>query len=943
MMAMPPNRGAASRGGKPVARPAALFPAVKTGSRLTAGSPLSERPHAAPSTKRRIICFLFFLSIAAAAFAADAPKLKLDYDVRPTRYLADLKLSTGAADFTGSIDIELDLRKPANIVWLNAKEIAIRNATIKAKQEGSRAPWWRWTWPTEVETAPGDLVGFRPLAIKDRAPITLAAGRAQLHIEYSGKISPKDSSGIFQGRDADGNNYLFTQFESIDARRAFPCFDQPDFKTPWQLTLHIQPDDKAFSNTPESSQLADPDGFKRIVFMETKPLPSYLVAFAVGPFEVVDAGKAGRNHVPVRIITPKRQEDQAKYAAEVTATIVDHLEHYFGIPYPYEKVDNVAIPLTYGFGAMENAGLVTYEQTILLADPKTDTETRRRLYASVAAHELAHQWFGDLVTLAWWDDTWLNEAFATWTSSKILAEWKPEWHSRVDDLTGKFNAMTEDSLTSTRKIHQPIETVNDIENAFDDITYEKGSAVIRMFESWVGEKQFQSGVTSYLKRYAYKNARMPDFLDAISATGEPRLTSAFKTFLDQPGVPQISVKLNCQNAPSVTLAQKRYLPVGSEGSKDQTWQIPVCVRYKTTNGVAQECFLLTQPRQDFKLTKSSACPALLWANDHASGYYVDSYSDEMRSQLIAQSGFLDGAEQVTLVNDLARLANAGDLKESVALAAIPAFANSNTREVLEQAEGILNGARAFVPANLRPNYARFVHKSFGERADALGWSPKPGEDADTQLLRRSLVFFETDQGADQALETEARKLADQWLTDRKGVDPAMLNDVLRSAAHAGDRAFFDRLVAEFKKTKDLHQRQCIMNALGSFRDPALVDAAHKLLLDTEIDGRESRGLLYAGMGEPETQDMPFEFVKANYDALVKRLPSGGGSEAGAILPNVVAGCDAHAEEELGFFADRVKQFAGGPRIFDQVKERMKLCEARRSAMGADVEAFFGKQ
>ena len=216
----------------------------------------------------------------------------------------------------------------------------------------------------------------------------------------------------------------------------------------------------------------------------------------------MDAGKAGEQHIPVRIVTPKGKANQAKYAAEVTATIIDRLENYFGIPYPFDKCDNVAIPLTFGFGAMENVGMVTYAQNLILSDPAIDTEERQRDYASVAAHELAHQWFGDLVTLAWWDDTWLNEAFATWTYAKILAEWKPEWHSRLSDLNGKFGAMGEDSLVAARKIRQPIESKDDISNAFDGITYQKGAGVIRMFESWVGEKKFQSGVTAYLKRYA---------------------------------------------------------------------------------------------------------------------------------------------------------------------------------------------------------------------------------------------------------------------------------------------------------------------------------------------------------------------------------------------------------------------------------------------------------
>ena len=429
----------------------------------------------------------FVLALCAlSAAAAEAPKLRLPEDIRPVRYTADLTLIPGEKTFSGAIDIDIELAKAAPLIWLNATELTIRQATIASQ-------------PATVEPGNDDFVGLRPAKI-------VAAGKARIHIVYQGKISEKSSAGIFQGLDGK-QPYLFTQFESIDARRAFPCFDQPDFKTPWQITVHVPKEHAAVSNTAPVSETDEPNGMKKVVFAPTRPLSSYLVALAVGPFDFVDAGKAGKNHVPVRIVTPKGKGNQAKYAAEVTATIIDRLENYFGIPFPFEKADNVAIPLTFGFGAMENVGMVTYAQNLILADPAIDTEQRQRAYASVAAHELAHQWFGDLVTLAWWDDTWLNEAFATWTSAKIMAEWKPEWKSRLGDLSGKFGAMGEDSLVSARKIRQPIESMDDISNAFDGITYEKGAAVIRMFESWVGEKQFQAGVTAYLKQYAYKNAQ----------------------------------------------------------------------------------------------------------------------------------------------------------------------------------------------------------------------------------------------------------------------------------------------------------------------------------------------------------------------------------------------------------------------------------------------------
>jgi len=870
----------------------------------------------------------FFLFVFSA-WAADPPKLRLDDSVRPLRYAADLTLKPGSTGFSGAIDIDLDLARPSNLIWLNAVDITIRVARLT---QGAQ------TITATVEPGDPNVTGLR---LASEAP----AGPARLHIDYDGKISPRDSAGIFQGHDGN-ENYLFTQFESIDARRAFPCFDQPNFKTPWQVTLHIPARDTAISNTPQLSEAPETGGMKKVTFAATRPLPSYLIAFAVGPFDLVDAGRAGKNHVPVRIIAPQGKAYQAKYAAEVTAAIIDRLENYFGIPFPYDKADQVAIPLTYGFGAMENAGMVTYGQTILLADPALDSTQRQRSYVTDAAHELAHQWFGDLVTPAWWDDIWLNEAFATWMEVKIPAEWKPEWHSRLNDLGDKFAAMRRDSLVSTRSIRQPIESLNDISNAFDDITYQKGAAVIRMFETWVGEKQFQAGVTAYLKRHAYGNATVHDFLDAISSAGQPRLTQAFSTFLDQPGVPEISAELKCDGAPRVKLSQKRYLEIGAPRTGSETWQIPVCVRYQTSTGPQKECFLLDRSSAEFPLTKAASCPSILTANDSGTGYYETAYQGSLLPALLSNSDtLLNALDRRTLLHDLGALADAGEVKASMALAAVTPFAQAPERQVVAEAESVAGSVRMLVPPNLQPNYHRFLRAAFGKRAAELGWTAKPGDDSETKLQRASLVPFVAVVGDDQPLQSEARRLADGWLRDRKGIEPEMLNAVLSTAAHSGDRALFDTMLRELKKTQDRRTRAAILGALASFTEPRLTDAALNLLLSPDLDLRETEMMLYRPLGSPETDRLPFAFVKANYDRLIPRLPSGGDFDGRTqLLATGSAFCDPTSEQDFAsFFADRAKQYVGGPRAYAQRIESIHTCEARKAAESADIAAFLASQ
>ena len=869
------------------------------------------------------------LSVAFSLLATadqQPPKLRLPDVAAPTSYKAALTLDPAKDTFDGRIQIALDVKQSVDLLWLNGVKLHIVSASLKS---GSK------TLAATAVDGGNEFVGLK----FDSA---IPSGRGELMIQYSGAIRTQDSSGIFRMLD-NGNKYLYTQFEATDARAAFPCFDEPSYKVPWQLTLTVPSSDTAMSNTSISKQQTN-GGQTTYVFGETKPLPSYLVAFGVGPFDYVDGGKAGKKHIPVRIVTPKGHADEAKYAAKVTAAIITRLEEYFGVPFPYDKSDQVAIPMTVGFGAMENAGMVTYGQTIILAKPSVDTTGRQREYASVAAHELAHQWFGDLVTTAWWNDIWLNEAFATWMEQKLIREWKPEWQTDVNDVSDKLYAQEQDGLMSARKIRQEIVTKDDIGNAFDGITYQKGAAVIAMFENSVGQEDFRKGVRSYLTQYSFRNASAPEFLDSISTASKKNVTGAFSTFLNQAGVPLMSVALDCnQGAPTLHVKQQRFVPLGTKAPEGQTWQVPMCVRYGSGTKGETACEVITQAEQDWTL-KTSSCPAWVEANNKALGYYRVDYQSGLLKALTSGDvvSRLSAPERADFMGNASALASAGKIPAGDALGLVQTFAGDPERHVVQSALDLaLQPVNDEVPQAMMPNFTRFVQKNFQARARQISWLPKPGEGDDIRLLRPSLLRLVSTWGDDRILADEAKTLADRWLKDHSSVDPNLVSSVLNITAFYGDKGYFDRLLASLKETKDRQERERILEAMGRSRDPAAIQAAHNSLLNGNISFIEGERLLFAGRSSRQTRHMSFEFVQAHIDEILAKAPTSGGFDFGSVLPYAgSAFCSASEKAQLKeFFEPRVDKLVGARRNFDQVIESIDICAAQSAQQTPSVEAF----
>jgi len=862
---------------------------------------------------------------AATAPADPAPPtLRLPNLAAPVSYALDLTIDPAAPGFHGSIDIEIRVASRTGVLWLNAKELKIAKA---AAEQGGRS--------SSARVVPGGTE-FVGLAF-DRP---LEPGALQLRLEFEGVMDETSTQGLFRQKDG-GDWYAFTQFESTDARRAFPCFDEPSYKVPWTVTLRIPKGTSAVSNTPVASDKGEDGGRMRVVrFAKTPPLPSYLVAFAVGPFDYVDAGKAGARKVPIRIVTPRGKASQATYAAQTSGPLLERLEAYFGVPYPYAKLDQLAIPQTVTFGAMENAGLITWSEHILIAPSSEETIRFRRVQASINIHEMAHQWFGDLVTLAWWDDVWLNESFATWMADRTLIEWKPEWHEDARRVQDTSNVMFEDVLVSTRKIRQEIASDDDIVNAFDPISYQKGAAVIAMFESWIGPEKFRSGVRAYLQTHANGNGTERDFLQAVEAASRPGVSAAFETFLDQPGVPVLDVALDCASGTGASLAltQKRLLPVGSAGTSEETWKVPVCTRSGGTTADARRCGLLEKPSGSLP-APAGACGSWLFANDGELGYYRTIYRGDLLPKLLeVADARLTIAERVGLIRDANALGEAGAIPMAQALAMVPRFGGDPDRDIVSATLRSAADIREhLVPPDLQPHYARFLSKVYGARARALGFTPKPDETDETRLLRHLLVAFVAREGDEPQLREEAKRLSLAWLEDRKAIAPELSGDVLAVAAHFGDADLFDKYVAAARAARERRDRVRLLRALGDFPDPALVRRALDLYLTDDFDPREADVAVYTAAEANNHPDLVWGFFKEHYDAMLAKAPR----EIAGNAPSVGGGfCDpAHRKDLADFFQDRVGKLPGGPRTLAQTLESIDLCIALRASQEGSVEEF----
>ena len=556
---------------------------------------------------------------------------------------------------------------------------------------------------------------------------------------------------------------------------------------------------------------------------------------------------------------------------------------------------------------------------------------------------MAHQWFGDLVTMAWWDDTWLNESFASWMEGKIVNAWKPEWDLGVDLVGTKLAVMHSDSLDSARAIHQPIETASDISNAFDGITYEKGEAVLTMLETRIGPDVFQKGVRSYLAKHAWGNATYDDFVGAMTDAAGTDLHPVFDAFVKQSGVPVVGFELKCDKggSPALAMSQRRYAPIGSSMDTKRTWQVPVCVRWGVGKDSGRDCTTLGGETGELALS-AKKCPDWVEPNEGGLGYYHMAPTGKLLDSLLARANtVLTVPERVGLIGDVNALVTSGDIDNGKALALVASLAKDQSRHIVDASIGIVGGIAEMVPEELRPKYEKLILRLYQARARELGWHSKPNEDADRKELRPTLLAMVAGEANDPVLAAEASKLAWKWLDDHAAVEPELVGTALAVAAQHGDQKLFDRLHADAKKTSDRSERGRLLGAMGDFEDPKIVAQAMQLVLTDEFELRESLGLLQGGFANRHTRTAAYAFVKEHFDAITDKLPS---QYRPYMAYTVVALCDDAKKPEIdAFFTPKIEKMDGGARIMKQALEAMSLCAAQRKAQSPSVVAFLNKQ
>ncbi|MCP4304038.1 MAG: M1 family metallopeptidase [bacterium] len=831
---------------------------------------------------------------------------RLPRTVVPSRYELTLTPDLGSASFIGSEKVDVFVAVATKTIELNAIELEISSVTIVSAGQSLMA----------------SSISYDPE--RERAAFhfdtQISPGDWQLHVEFSGILND-DLHGFYRStyQDAAGNDQVIatTQFEATDARRAFPCWDEPDLKATFEVTLVTDEGLVAISNASEVSAQATGDGKVAHRFAETMKMATYIVAFVVGDFEV--SGPVDAGGVPLRVLHTPGKGHLADFALEAGAFALEYLADYYDIPYPGDKLDMIGVP-DFAWGAMENLGAVTYRETALLVDRKRATQDEMARVADVIAHELAHMWFGDLVTMKWWNGIWLNEAFATFMELKCVDAFRPDWKRWLSYAHFRASSMDVDGLTSTRPVEFPVASPAEANEMFDTLTYGKGSAVLRMLEQYLGEETFRLGISRYLKRHAYGNTETDDLWAALEAeSGEP-VGDIMSGWIYQGGYPQLDVTVD-DDGYRIEQSQFRFL-----GGGESKWQIPALYR----NGAERGRVVVG----DSAFVPSSSDEFLL--NRGGDGFYRINYPSEMLGTLAADFESLEPAERYTLIADSWANVLAGNVPAQDFVGLVQAVKGEIEPDVWGVAIGGLGELNRVISSDDRPGLQKLVRDLVGAQAEAMGWAPEDGEMDLQRSLRGLLLRTAANLGDDTAIQAEARDVFDQSIKDPDAVDADVANAATGIVAANGGKTEFERFLALRRTASSPLEEVRFLRAAAAVPEKETATELVDMILSGKVRSQDANWLLARLLGHHDVGATVWELVKRNWEAILNSMPP----QNRRLLDRIMYRSEPEVAADIAAWLDE-NPVGGAEKYTAQQMERLQIRVGLREREGRRLGELLG--
>ena len=846
--------------------------------------------------KYRVFLTALLLGPMLAATAEEVD-YRLPAGVEPASQTIELKLDPSKSNYSGQTTINLAVERETDRIGIN--QVGLDMTSIVLSSGGKQRPLqatddeWEISWLADGnKIAPGDYV---------------------LTIDFRGNFST-DALGMHRVSFED-NDYVFTQMEAMYARRAFPLFDEPAFKIPFTLTISAPADLVVIGNMPVD-KIAAKDGWQRVEFQTTPPLPSYLLAYAVGPLDRVAIDGMS---IPGHIYMPKGHANKAGFIVRETPTIVAALEEYFGLDYPYPKLDFLAVP-EFAFGAMENAGLISYRTDLLLVGDEP-VGTQAETVLMVVAHEVAHIWYGDLVTMEWWDDLWLNEAFAAWMAWSVLESTYPQFESNLKPP--QANAFPADQRTSSRPIRSTVRN-NDEIFAMVGLNYTKGRALLTMLENYVGADVWQRAVRAYIEKFAWVNASEHDLWDAVTEESGLNVYEIAGDYLNQPGFATVKVEEDG------TVSQKRYLTEGREAA-DLEWQIPLNVKYKYKGEVRQTFLLLKGTSGSLDIPNDTDW---IFPDAGGNGYYRWSTSLKQLYMLVDDAGELTDREKIALLDNTEALLNAGDLSLADYMFVLNALIRDPHPLVfLPTLEKLLTIGTDFVTAENRNSFARFIDQAVAERFQQVGVDRRPDDDEAVIQMRPRLVRALGQYGADQGVRDAAARITDAYFQSADSVQSAMALEAMRVTALNDDGARYEQYQAAYLNSDSEDQKSNILSAIY-FDEPVVIKRHLDFSISAAVPAGDALNGLNFFASVLEDHSILYEWLEENLDALLAKIPA----HRASVLPQVVGDtCNAESLAMLKeFFGKRGDKYSSS---LAKAVETAESCIARRKRHANDLQQF----